>query len=817
MAKADTPKKPRRKNHALRVAALAATLGLSVIIGLAATAYFFVIPQAENSRQTTISALIADQQAQFINSAITQLLRSTGDVSKGNSIALILRDEDGLHNGRPVFEVFKDNFMRAFPEALDVALIPVGPLGSADPDNRHLKQLNSIELDILRRTIENKSHVVDAYKLDKDSFVSIAHWAPAGAVLLIKLPAQHFKALLKSSSNGQTQTRLIQNYKRAQHIIAVQSSPRPSGLMASRDLQLPHWSLEVTLDEETLESFASDTKPLWAAAVIAALLMLSCCFFIALKINRSLNKDLDTVLAVLRGGNIDALEKQEMGLAATQEFSETLGHELQHNLRRLSDPHSTAAEETAFESGELLVQEARSAQVPGHIFRAYDIRGVADTELNDDNCAAVAAAIAESLRGDQRIALGRDGRLSSPRIHQALCKGLRSAGVTVMDFGEVATPMLHFARQHHDLQHSAMITGSHNPAEDNGIKLVLNKLVLSPEDIQQLYLKSLQPHSPADDAGEYSEHDIFPDYLAYIRRDIRLRSKPRLVIDGSNGATSNYAPALFEALGCEVITLHCSVDGNFPNHPPDPTVAKNLTELISAVQTHGADIGIAFDGDGDRMVAVSAQGRIAQADETLVLLAQDALQRCPNGAVVYDVKSSRHLRAAIEAAGGEAVMSKSGHSHMKVKMAETQAPVGAEFSGHYFFNERWFGFDDGLYAAARLLEVLDLRNESFEQALAAIPSSISTGEIKIPVEEQRKFALMEELLEKPAFENASISTLDGLRADFNDGWGLVRASNTSAALTLRFEADNQEALDRIQKQFAQLIKSVDNSLPIRSE
>jgi phosphomannomutase/phosphoglucomutase len=449
------------------------------------------------------------------------------------------------------------------------------------------------------------------------------------------------------------------------------------------------------------------------------------------------------------------------------------------------------------------------------IFRAYDIRGNAETQLQDATVNSIGQAIGSAAQeqGERSIAIACDGRLSSPRIKQALIDGLCSTGIDVVDIGELATPLLYFAT--HNSAHSSgvMITGSHNPVADNGLKIVINQQALHGQQITALRQRIVDKHFSAGH-GELSTLAVEDDYIDYITSDIAIAQPLKIVIDAGNGIAGKTAPALFEALNCEVVSLYCEVDGNFPNHHPDPSNPDNLKALIASVSENEADLGIAFDGDGDRLGVVNHLGHIISADRLLMLFAQDVVSRNPGTDVVFDVKCTRHLNALISSYGGRPIMWKSGHSLIKEKMVSTGALLGGEFTGHFFFKERWFGFDDGLYSAARLVEILSTTDDSLDSLLSSLPDPVGTAEIIFPVDENIKFAIIDQLINTGDFSGGKITTIDGLRIDFSDGWGLVRASNTGAALTLRFEGNNQASIDRIQQLFKEQLLNIEHSQDI---
>lgn len=436
------------------------------------------------------------------------------------------------------------------------------------------------------------------------------------------------------------------------------------------------------------------------------------------------------------------------------------------------------------------------------IFRAYDIRGIVGKGLDEHSVRLIGQAIGTEAKalGESSLLVGRDARLSSPSLSQALIAGLCASGCNVIDLGEIPTPLLYFATHTLPTSSGVMLTGSHNPRDYNGIKIVLQKHTLADNQIARLR-ERIENNELSSGTGMVSHYDIAPEYLRYVQGSIQLQRPFKVVIDAGNGIGGKIAPQLFHSLGCEVIPLYCEPDGNFPHHHPDPTVAKNVVDLRAAVLKHNADLGIGLDGDADRLGLVSRSGKLLNADQLLMAFAMDILPDNPGACVVFDVKSSHHLARIISANGGVPVMCKSGHSFVKQKLAETDAVLGGEFSAHLFFKHRWFGFDDGIYAAARFLELMSKYDASADSLLERLPGSCSTPELFIPVEEAHKFALMETLKQQLAFDGANINLLDGVRADFANGWGLVRASNTTANLVLRFEADDEAALAAIQQQF----------------
>ncbi|MDX1490980.1 MAG: phosphomannomutase/phosphoglucomutase [Pseudohongiellaceae bacterium] len=454
-------------------------------------------------------------------------------------------------------------------------------------------------------------------------------------------------------------------------------------------------------------------------------------------------------------------------------------------------------------------------ELPQNIFRAYDIRGVADTQLNESNIELIGKALAANAleSGEQTLLLGADARVSSSKLKRALLKGILSTGCNVIDLGTVPTPLLYFAAYTSAYGSGLMLTASHNPAQYNGIKVLHKRSCLSPEQIQGIRVRALKGDFP-EGQGSVSERDFSDEYIQRVKKDVRLAKRLRIVVDCANAVPSTLAPKLFEALGCEVFKLHCSLDGTFPNHPPDPTVQENLQELIEEVKNRKADLGVALDGDGDRVVLVTEKGNVIDTDRLLMLLIKDIAPKYQNPNIVFDVKCSTLLRQLIINEGGNPVMSRSGHSFMKQMMHDKDAVIGAEFSAHVFIKDRWFGYDDGPYAAARFLEILSKSKQSADMMLKDLPQSIVTPELRIEVSDERKFQLMERIKALAHFPQGQVNDIDGVRVDFEDGWGLVRASNTTPALLLRFEARSRQALLAIQALFRDLLREVDAKLEL---
>ena len=453
------------------------------------------------------------------------------------------------------------------------------------------------------------------------------------------------------------------------------------------------------------------------------------------------------------------------------------------------------------------------------IFKAYDIRGIYKKELTLESIDLIARSLSDLYQKDNDIiVVGRDGRLSSEAISNTLIRGLLESGKKVIDIGQVPTPLLYFAVNYFKVNSGIIVTGSHNPKNYNGLKIIMDNHALAGEEIQNIYnkilSKNLKKINKNSEVGE-EKINIEKNYLEAILKDIKINKKLKVAIDAGNGAAGPISLKVYKKLGLEVIDLYCDIDGNFPNHHPNPSEPKNLINLISSVKENKCDIGVAFDGDGDRCLIIDNLGNILWPDRQMMLYSKNILSKNANEKIVFDVKSSKDLPIYIKEYGGIAVMSRTGHSYIKMKMKEINAILGGEMSGHIFFKDRWFGFDDGIYASLRMLEIISNENKKSSEIFDELPSSYSTPEINIKVDKdgnQHKF--MKKFCSKVNFDGAEISKIDGLRADFKNGWGLVRASNTTPCLVMRFEANTEEELKEIQDKFTSEILNIDSTLEI---
>jgi phosphomannomutase/phosphoglucomutase len=457
-----------------------------------------------------------------------------------------------------------------------------------------------------------------------------------------------------------------------------------------------------------------------------------------------------------------------------------------------------------------------SVKLPPEIFKAYDIRGIVGRTLTPPIVELIGQAIGSEAvaRGQKTIAVGYDGRLSGPELSAALARGILKSGIDVVEVGRVTTPMVYFAAYHLGVNSGVAVTGSHNPPDYNGLKMVLGGVTLAGDAIQALR-RRIEENNLTHGAGKISKQDITKDYIERIAGDVKLTRPMRVVVDCGNGVPGAFAPALYRRLGCEIVELYCEVDGHFPNHHPDPSQPKNLVEVQQALAAGKGDIGFAFDGDGDRLGVVTKRGNIIYPDRQLMLFAREVLARHPGAEIIFDVKSTRNLFSWVRQHGGKPLMWKTGHSFIKQKLAETGAPLAGEMSGHIFFKDRWYGFDDALYAGARLLEILSGESDP-GAVLENLPDALSTPELHVQTAEGENYSMIDKLRATARFDGAREKiTIDGLRVEYADGFGLARPSNTTPVVVLRFEADNEAALKRIQEDFRRAILAVkaDAKLP----
>ena len=785
---------------------------------------FIETPQKNQKQLTTLSNQLADSQAFLVNQTVKHIQQRVQKLAQNPQLIDALEKQDQAR-----LITFQIEIQRSFPKALSAKLIPLGQLGIAGLDKEQAALRNNIELDMLRRVSNDETEAIESYRYNKLALFTIAEAIRAEGknyaegALLISFDIKLLKDVLTQLDSNQGQTLLTQNISGSQTLLKIGEAA--AGAQAiERSTAVPAWQLSFTPSQQLINNNAQSNETILLLLAINLVVVLAGLALTATGFKRAVVENLNLLTSRSKGpyslphfeeAATDVLaEMKKLQAAAARKQSSAAAEPGTEEKSATQTIAETLASEAAEASSEpVQAQQTLPKDIPATIFRAYDIRGIADTELTDSYCFAIGMAIGSEAReqGQESLLIAMDGRHSSPRIRDALAKGAQASGCDVIDIGMVPSPLMYFATHQLETQSGIMITGSHNPAEYNGIKIVINGKALAGNEVTALRERIIN-NRVANGKGAYRTEEIEEEYLDYILNDIAIAQPLKIVIDAGNGVTGKLAPKLFAELGCEIVPLYCEVDGNFPNHHPDPTVEENLKDLIAKVQTEGADLGIAFDGDGDRLGVVTAEGNIVPADRLLMVLAQDVVSRNPGADILFDVKCTRSLNSLISNYGGRPIMWKTGHSFMKEKMAETGALLGGEFSGHIFFKERWFGFDDGMYAAARLIEILSTTDPDLDAHLSTFPATVGTPELKVVSDEVKKFSIIEQLSQQGQFENGKITTLDGVRVDFNDGWGLVRASNTTPMLVLRFEAKDDDTLGRIQTLFKEQLKAVDSTL-----
>ncbi len=596
--------------------------------------------------------------------------------------------------------------------------------------------------------------------------------------------------------------------------------PQPAG-----SINIPGSIWSVAYNSKSSSVAWSDQIIFYGALLIGLGLIVLTVLLLTHRLKLALVSDQESILVLVERlllGRVASSQKARV--AEMQGIMDHLVHTM-HGIkaRAAAKPVATEAmneatglpQATVEEALEVVSEQAGGNFLPASIFRSYDIRGIVTKELTAEVVYQLGRAIGSTAydEGQQTVIVARDGRKSGQELSTALCRGLMASGRDVLDIGMVPTPLLYFATNFLGSNTGVMVTGSHNPPEYNGLKIVIAGETLSGEGIKALRNR-VSKGDLLQGEGTRTEQDLLTDYLNRVVEDLHIGRTLKVVLDCGNGVAGVVGPHLLKALGCQVTELYCDVDGDFPNHHPDPSKPENLEALVAEVKSKQADIGIALDGDGDRIGVVDSAGNIIWPDRLLMLFATDLLIRQPGADVIYDVKSSRHLAGQILANGGRPLMWKTGHSLIRARMKETGALLAGELSGHIFFKERWYGFDDGLYACARLLELLAADSRSSAEIFAELPESVSTPELSLVMQEGANVEIMDRLLVNADMQGAKLIRIDGVRAEFEHGWGLVRASNTMPALTFRFEAEDMSGLERVQAVFREQLLKIDPELKL---
>jgi len=829
------------------------------IILLAALAYFLFqvmaiyVVAAKDQENVSTTDLLADRVA-----AMAEYY--------GDSAALLAKDPeiaDILMVGTPAQRSVREESLRyVFPAAINVRLLPPGitmvdPQASPPLSYAALAQMAAAESSDQPPPVE--VHLFNTPQQHVNIVRRVMDPAGTGVVghIMLSLSNDVLQGILDDLKELHGYIELRQDgEKGAPVVVATRGDPSIKSGRAERVVPIDHTRWQIAWWPQTSSLAYLSGISLWVlgALLLTALLFAGLVIVLFRRVMNALHQDEVSIVTLMKDFREGRMRRDlGSGLAELQhtiEFMVQLAASAKEtsNQRRSAPRERDHAEAGHFETPseginveeretyppgkaanfssaipddnlileeDTLDTEAAAAGIDPSIFRAYDIRGIVEQTLTVTAVRLIGRAIgSEALqRGRNEIVVARDGRLSGPILVDALIEGITATGCDVKDIGCVPTPVLYFATYYLDTQSGVIVTGSHNPPDYNGLKIVIDGETLSGEGIQDLR-ERIEAGNFISGSGSVEIINVIPDYIERIRGDISLARPLRVVVDCGNGVAGAVAPDLLRSLGCTLIELYCDVDGNFPNHHPDPSKTSNLTDMINAVRVGHADIGLAFDGDGDRLGVVAADGTIIWPDRVLMLYAMDILARNPGGLIIYDVKCTRHLDRIIRDNGGEPLMWKTGHSFIKAKIRESGALLAGEMSGHIFIKERWYGFDDGLYAAARLLEILGNDMRSSTEIFAELPDSINTPELNVPMREGEPKAFIGRLLENAHFEDAVVSTIDGLRVDFDDGWGLVRASNTTPVLVLRFEADNEAALTRIMDEFRRAMLQVKSDLSL---
>lgn len=794
---------------------LAGFVSLAIVVTLAVSfiAYQQLIVKKESQQLSSLAQAYAQQQT----GAVSRYLRNTRQ-----QLQAFTQREDLLealdNNDANSLNAIQTEIRRQFTTAHGVR---IDKRNSVELNPNSEIPINFAELDMINRA--NRRDVVFPEAVQHNGqwrvhFVEPIPYMenpgetppPASATLFISFSAAELLSNISTSELSSGKLLLLQQFGQGQSQTIANFGEGNTNTTEQAPIPQSHWQIEFTPSSGFAEQANASVTVLIAGLFLFAVLLIGSSVYAAQRVSNIVETRQQRI-AMAEKAAAELKEGEKMSPVSNKKLLDMQVKHEDENILNLKqhdeiDPLNITDVDTPTDND----------QIPLSIFRSYDIRGTVPDQLSATNVVSIGKAIGSQVldAGDKAIIVGRDGRTHSADIAEQLVEGILSTGCNVINIGMVPTPLVYFAIEELETSNSGVsVTASHNPAEYNGFKVVINKNALADDDIKALHSRIVGQQFQKG-AGKEDFTDLSLQYIDKIALDVALPSELKVVVDAGNGVAGELAPKVLSEIGGEVIPLHCTIDGTFPNHQPDPSVADNLQDLINKVKEEGADLGIAIDGDGDRVGVVTASGNIIWPDRLLMLFAKDVLSRNPGTDVLFDVKCSRELNTVVSSYGGRPIMWKSGHSHMKSKMKETQASLGGELSGHIFIAERWYGFDDGIYAAARLMEIISLREEDLDSIFENFPSLPATPEIKITLSEQQKFSFMKRLVAEGEFGEGRLTTIDGLRVDFEDGWGLVRVSNTSPALTLRFEAENEDGLNRIQSLFKEQMQKIDPQLDI---
>jgi phosphomannomutase / phosphoglucomutase len=837
-------------NGLLTHGGIAALIGIIGLVAAFAVIWWQLILEPQAAKQRVEHERLLTEYAQFINSRITDLRAIVGAMATAPATIEALTSFNATR---------RDAIERIMVDQTPhVVRVEIFERGKAEIDLNAEVPISFAALDLIRRA-ESREFVGPEVGPNQRRLIyaaqPITNEGAVGGVLLVVFepsfmlnPLQHFTKLRGKLEVLQT----VENTPTTSVLTVNESAGELAAL--EKQLFVPHWKISFAPKKSEVNG-ANYTSSLFGPFALAATFLLGGIFLGLSNFRRNLNSDAETLTEYatrLVRGRSAAMGRYH--LATMQQVASSLAAYGEGNAPEVAADSEPASEDDLLadiveepkpapktppkkgnNSDEFLDVRSSATQDnfgievseevgpldmdinwdPG-IFRAYDIRGITTSNLTEDVVYWIGRAFAaEALaKNRSRVVVGRDGRHSGLPLQESLTKGLTEGGMDVVSIGQVPTPVLYYATHALDTGTGIMITGSHNPPEYNGLKMMIGGVTLAEDMIQALYQR-LADNNLSEGNGDVEEIDLDDSYIDKVLEDVAVAQPLKVVVDCGNGVAGELAPRLLRELGCEVTELYCEIDGDFPNHHPDPAEPKNLEDLQTVVQAEHADLGLAFDGDGDRVGVVTNSGQIIWPDKLIMLFAQDIVSRNPGADIIYDVKCSRHLNNIISELGGRPIMWKTGHSHMKAKLKETGALLAGEFSGHICFGERWYGFDDALYSAVRLLEILSSESRTADEVFEQFPVTCTTPEIKITTTESEKFEIMDNLSQQADFGDGTLTTIDGIRVDYADGWGLIRPSNTSPVLTLRFEADNEEALERIQDVFQAQLSAIAPNLSFR--
>jgi len=825
---------------------------LTAVISAALYVLTIVIPEQERSQRYL--DFVFSNYAELAEASVTAV---------NKRLEVIARSPDVINSftDLPAEEVnaLETSLVKVLPKAIGVRLVKLGTL---DIDLESVPPISNVTLELLRNSGRGRKQPPEVVRVGQpNQYIAmvenvINNDGKIVGYVLAGIEVSIINDGLKDIRSIPGYIEFRQEFSGSVHILGSvgdvslkQGEPLNISSLENSLWQMAYWP---TPDEDFS---AGDEQLIFIAGLVTIFLLISIFGFIGFKsINDTLNSDASMLMRLILDnpdGTI-TVPKQGFVLRIFYDMAYTLQRSANERIAKRkseSEKHSSLDApapaklilqndvspsltssniQSAVTTSPIEDNEAESAlavedekeevvtfSIPESIFRAYDIRGIVGDTLTADTVRWIGQSIGSEAfeRGEQTVIVGRDGRKSGDELIQALKEGILASGRDVIDIGMVPTPLLYFATNYLQSRSGVMLTGSHNPAEYNGLKVVIAGDSLHGQEITDLYNR-IRSRNLLSGAGVESSQDIMAEYINNITGDIALTQPLKVIIDAGNGVAGAVAPILFQALGCEVIGLHCEVNGNFPNHHPDPSKPENLADLQATMDKEQADIGIAFDGDGDRVGIIDSQSNIIWPDKLMMLFSKDVLSRHPGADIIYDVKCSRHLKNIIKQNNGRPIMWRTGHSYIKAKMKETGALLAGEQSGHIFFKERWYGFDDGLYAAARLLEILSNEMAKSAEVFAELPESISTPELTLDMADNVKFDFIETLISEGDFSGGKVTDIDGLRIDYSTGWGLVRASNTTPCLVLRFEAETDQDLVNIQAVFRQQLLRFDPDLKL---